>query len=43
MDPPCIYRYGGSLDEEADDEEDDRFLSQGMRELGSVIGFPLAA
>lgn len=42
IEPPGMYRWWGSLDE-ADGELDDRFLSQGIRELASAALFTLAA
>lgn len=37
MEPLWMYKWG-SLEEEADEDADERFLSHGMRELPSALG-----
>lgn len=41
IESPGMHRWWGNLDEEGD-EPDDRFLSQGMSELGSELFWTLA-
>lgn len=36
MEPPWIQRWG-NLEEEADEDADERFLSHGMREVPSTL------
>ena len=38
IEPPCMKRWWGNLN----DPDDDRFLSHGMRELGSALLMVLA-
>lgn len=38
IDPPAMYRWCESVDE-ADDEPEERFLSQGINEFGSALPF----